>query len=519
MNCATGRSSEHSPTPDNPATLPSDDISGVVSGTAKVLVATGFGLGLNFFYTIGLARFLGPEHFGLFAIGLAVFSIVSILSTAGLDSAALRFLPALLSAGASTSVWPTVRILLLFALGGGVFLGGGLYVVRDILATAFFHDHRLAEVFLWFAVAVPLFALSSTLVAVLQAMHIVTWRLVVKYVCEPMAKAILTGMLLWAGWGLPGALIGFGVALAVTTVLAFLPIRHFWTEEQAQSGVQPYRLLGYSVPLVLALLFASLGNRSDILLLGYYVPSAQVGIYGAAFQAASILALVLQSFESIVQPFFSQRIAQADQAGLNRVYHDMLRWVGMTVLPLFLLMSLCAEPLLSLYGREYEAGAWCLIVLALAQCINSVTAPAHGLLVLSGHSRLVMWNSLIVAVVQIALNALLIPRYGMIGAAVATGLSLTGVNVARVVEAFVLLRVPPLESGMWKPLAAGFLSLLMALGLRAWFQTEHLVAVSFSFILTYAVALHAMGLHEDDRRVFVTLAGRLRMGKKLLFNV
>ena len=495
-----------------------DEVSRVVSGTALVLVATGFGLGLNFVYSIGLARWLGPDAFGLFAIGLAAFNIVSILSTAGLDNAALRFLPAMFSNGATGSLWPTVRRLLVFTFGGGMFLGGLWFWLRHILAAAFFHDPRLTDVFVWFAVAVPFFALSSTLVATLQAMQIVSWRLVVKYICEPAIKALATALLLWAGWGLQGALIGFAAALAVTTVLAFLPLRSFVNEGSAAAVVSSHQLMRYSVPLVLALLCASLGNRSDILLLGYFASPTQAGIYGAAFQTASIIALVLQSFESILQPLFSNRLARADLAGLNKLYQDMLRWVGIVSVPLFLLMSVCAKPILSLYGAEYEVGVWCLILLSFAQCVNSLTATAHSVLVLAGYSRVVMWNSAAIAVLQILLNVYWIPRYGVIGAALATSVSLIGVNLVRAFEAYLLIGLQPVERKMWKPLAAGLIAVLVVLASRTWLHIDHVAALACGFLVIYGTALQVMGLHVDDRKMLTAFMTKCNVWKRVPVN-
>jgi len=495
------------------------DASRVVGKTLLVLAATGFGLGLNYVYAIGLAQFLGPEDFGLFAIGLAVFNVLSVLSIGGLDHAALRYLSNPDADGFAASSWLKLRALLAITLGGGLLWGGGLVLLREVLAGDFFHDSRLSTVFLGFAVAVPFFALSSVLIAALQAVHIVGWRLVIKYLCEPVAKAALTVLLLWAGWGLFGALAGFAIALVLSSVLAFLPLRSCGSARQGSGGVSPRRLLQYSGPLALALVFASIGNRSDILLLGHLAPVSQVGIYSAAFQTASIIALVLQSFESILQPHFSERIARDDRAGLERAYLAMLRWVGVTVIPLGALISMFAAPLLSLYGKEYESGAWCVIVLAIAQCLNSVTSPAHGLLALAGYSRVIMWNSLIVAVIQIGLNAFLVTRYGMVGAAVATGLSLVIVNLVRVIQVNRLLGIFPIERLLWKPLTSALLAFGVVTAVRTFSVAEDLVTLAFGFIAIYGVLLCAMGQHNDDRQILASWVTKWRMLVRVPANV
>ena len=483
----------------------------ILGKTTFVLAATVLGIGLNFLFTIGLARYLGPEEFGVFAIGLAVFNVASVLSTAGADSAALRYLPALIVKGIPATFWPTVRTLLSYVLLGGLVFGVGLFACRELLAEQVFHDGKLVGVLTGFALAVPFFALSSTLIAVLQSMHIVTWRLVVKYVCEPLAKVGLAVLFLWMGWGLSGAIAGFVSALALTVVLASLPLRAHLAGPNLPSPVSSRMLFDFSTPLLLSLIFSSFGNRSDVLLLGYFAQPSTVGLYSAAFQVASVFALIVQSFESILQPLYSQHLAAADRVGLERVYRSMVRWIGTVVIPLFTVMSLCAPRLLSLYGEAYTEAVWCLTVLALAQCLNSMSAPAHGLLVLAGYSRLVMWNSLAAALLQIALNAALIPSYGILGAAVATGAGLIVVNAARLVQVRRLLNVSPVEPWLWRSGTAAAVAFAAFVVLRAEFEVANVGALLTCFVAMYGLGLFGLGLHDEDRRLLTSLLYKIRM--------
>src|SRR4029079_19377437 len=148
--------------------------------------------------------------------------------------------------------------------------------------------------------AIPLFAISTILLSTLQALQDVRWRVFVKYGCETVIKFAITVALLWMGWDVLGALIAFILALCLTVVLAAIQIyRHFLPGYPSLplEGCSA-EVLRYSMPLLGALIFASLSNRSDILVLGYWVLSESVGIYSAAFQTASIIALILGSFDS-----------------------------------------------------------------------------------------------------------------------------------------------------------------------------------------------------------------------------
>ena len=92
----------------------------VARGAIFVFVATFIGLGLNYLYGIMLARWLGADKFGLFAMGLSVFNILAVISIMGLDNAALRFIPGAMSAGRMTEVRSLVRIVIILGCFGGL---------------------------------------------------------------------------------------------------------------------------------------------------------------------------------------------------------------------------------------------------------------------------------------------------------------------------------------------------------------------------------------------------------------
>ncbi len=435
------------------------DLSRLVLGGSAALAASALGNGLSFAFTIFLARFLGPLDFGLYALGLTIFNTVALVLMFGLDTAAVKFISERLSLG---RVDEAHRVLGQFALVAGCIglaAGVGLAVVASPLATVFYAQPMLAPVLWGFALALPFAVLNGVLVSSLQACQSLGYAILVKYLWEPVGKFVLAGLLLWAGLRVGGIVTAIAITLVISTILMATALRPVTgtgiLDGLAWQPGQMRPLLDYCLPLLVATLVGVVAPRSDILILGYSVSVQEVGVYLAAFQTASVLALVLGAFDLTFAPIIGRAIAQQDRTRLESSYHSVLRLSITLAMPVFLLLVLFAEDLLRLFGPDFTGGTLALIILATGQMFNSATGSANTVLLMSGASRKVMANTLIFGVLQIVATVSLIPLCGPLGAALAAAMSLMLVNVSRVAQVWRLHRVLPWSRSLGSPLLAG----------------------------------------------------------------
>lgn len=173
----------------------------VARGGVLIFISMFFGLGLNYIYSICLARMFDAEVFGLYTLGLAAFSVLSVVSVAGLDRAILRFIPAVNDGDRITLVGPMVKYIARMSLIIGCVAGFTLLGLSSSLSTKIFGKPTLTDVLILFSFAIPLFSLSMVLLSTLQALQDNRWRSFVKYGCEPIVKFSLTVVFVWLGWG------------------------------------------------------------------------------------------------------------------------------------------------------------------------------------------------------------------------------------------------------------------------------------------------------------------------------
>lgn len=161
-----------------------------------------------------------------------------------------------------------------------------------------------------------------------------------------------------------------------------------------------------------------------------------------------------------------------------------------------------------------------MITLAWGMVLYGLIPSAESLLIMSGRPYLNLVNSTCWLALNFVLNLFLIPRYGILGAAVATSVSMNVVNVLRLLEVFAYYRFHPFTRSHTKPIIAGFAAFL-----AAWYVDGHLASGSvwaallsyLCFVSVYIVLLAIQGIEPEDRallrRVRLHLSRLLQRGK------
>jgi O-antigen/teichoic acid export membrane protein len=145
-----------------------------------------------------------------------------------------------------------------------------------------------------------------------------------------------------------------------------------------------------------------------------------------AVSIATLVAFGLQAVTMVVAPHFARLYTQNDMARLQRLVTLSARAILAVALPVVLVLVLFGEPLLRLiFGEEYSGGYTPMAILAGGQLVNAAIGSVGVLLNMTGHERETARGVAIAAAANVALNLLLIPPFGLNGAALATALSMT----------------------------------------------------------------------------------------------
>ena len=239
----------------------------------------------------------------------------------------------------------------------------------------------------------------------------------------------LTALWLWRGSLDPVELV------AAMTCSALLPlgINHIQLRRAtSRSGAgEPASVrVRAALPFMWLGMLYLLNNRTDLIMLGTLRGAHDAGIYAVAARAGELVTFFLLAANMVLAPRVARLYQEGDIALLQRLLSAATRRVFLFSAPLAVLFIVAAHPLLNyLYGAAYSDGAIALQILAGAQLVNVLAGSTGTVLNMTGHERLSMWGVGLSVVLNVVLNATLIPFYGIAGAAIATATSLVAWNI------------------------------------------------------------------------------------------
>jgi O-antigen/teichoic acid export membrane protein len=279
-------------------------------------------------------------------------------------------------------------------------------------------------------------------------------------------------------------------------------------KDQLSPVYENRELFSFSLAVSLVSFFYFISRWIGIFMLGYFATSKDVGIYGAVDRVIPLINLPLISLNSIFPPMISELYGKKDFVKIESLYKVETKWAISLGLPFFLVLSIFARPIMSIFGAGFAEGAIALIILSAAQMII-VTAGSQGqVLMMTGNQNLTLINNAFFAFTNIVLNYFLIPRYGILGAAVAGLICTATIILIEVGQVYYLFRMHPFRSDLVKPLAAGVVVSLLTLLLFR-FELINLSRVNIFllgllvvlFIGLYFLLLIIFKLSDEDKMV------------------
>ena len=181
-------------------------------------------------------------------------------------------------------------------------------------------------------------------------------------------------------------------------------------------------------------------------MLGHFVSEEDVGIYSVAAKVSSFMLIGHQIALPIVSPLFSQFYESRDHELIDTLFRTITKWVCYSGLVIFACIAIFRAELLHVFGRGFTAGSSVLLILAAGLLVAVGTGPTGALLTMMGKQKWELGNTISMAVVNFILNLVLIPKLGVIGAAIATAFSFATINGLKLVQVHMLFGLATAQS-------------------------------------------------------------------------
>lgn len=489
----------------------------IAKGGGVAFLGSIIGRGISVITMVLLARVLGAEMLGLYVLGLAILNISGLISRLGLQTGSLRFISIYHSEGDKEKIKGVVLQSLFISFMVGIVFALIIFLAADFIADNIFKNRELASVIKHFSIVIPFFSAFMVATAVPRGFKIMKYYVYTSDFFNPWLNLVLVLFFFAAGLTINGAIyakvfsIVGGLFLAIYYIFKLFP--DLFTGKISPS-FSISTLLKFSIPLLGVDFLYFLIMWTDVLMIGYFLLPSDLGVYRVAAQITLLLTLTPIAFNAIFAPLVADLYHKKKMARLDQIFKITTKWVFYLTLPAFIIVLFSSNEILILFGGEFAAGANVLVVLAFAQLVNASTGSTGFVLIMSGRERLEFLNTLLVVVSDIILNIILIPRYGIMGAAIATGLSIIFINLLRLVEVKKMLGISPYDSRYLKGIISGILSVGVLFIIKPFIGELHyiLVILSVIFLTTTITALThiALKFDKEDDVIIETLKMKLK---------
>ncbi|MGH7702453.1 MAG: polysaccharide biosynthesis C-terminal domain-containing protein, partial [Gemmatimonadales bacterium] len=378
---------------------------------------------------------------GVYFLSLTVATVATVAGRLGLDNPLLR----LTAAGASSGDWATVNAVyrtgMRLAVTASVVSSAAAWVGAGWLARVLFSKPELAAPIRVMSLAVLPMVVVALHGQLLRGVKRIFASQLVSGVVTP-AASLLAVYVLAQEFGLIGAIWGSALAAAVAALLGW---RMWVTSVQGREvqGVVFDRgaLLRSSMPLLWVASMNLIMGWASTLILGIWGTTAEVGVFNAAYRAALVTGVALTSVNSIAAPKFAALYHEADWEALGATARNTTKLLVLLVSPVLVVFMFASHWVMRLFGPEFGSGAATLSVLALGQFVSVATGSVGYLLMMCGQERRLRDAVLVGAGVNLALNLVLVPRLGVLGAAIASAVGMSALNLLAAYYVWTRLRI------------------------------------------------------------------------------
>jgi O-antigen/teichoic acid export membrane protein len=465
---------------------------------------------LGYIWLMIMTRFLSQEDFGSFTLAQSVVNVSLIFVMLGTPRSLDRFIPFYNSTGEQGKTKTLIRFILRFSLISSLFMGLVLFLGSDFLSRYVFSNPNLSRLLRIIVFSIPLLSVTMIVTYAFAGYKELRYHVYLKQLVEPALKIVFAAVVAIFGFGIIEWTWFYVAALLLTAIIGiwFLITRILGPLSDVPSvSINFQEIITYSWPISIASILMIIIGQIAYLILGIYQPAADVGIFRIYIYIAAFLKLILGSVARIYKPVISELIPKENYLEIKDTYRRISKWVlSMTILG-FLIILLYGNRLVGLlFTDAYAVYPLALSILALGTFLNAAFGPEGMTLEAFGNTKLVLINSLIMLIINAGLGFLLIPNYGIVGAAIATATALTVGGFVGFVEIYILYQMQPFTQETLKFLLIGMITGGLFYSLDRWLMADSIFVLLIMIFLMiagyFAGLLRTSSFDKTDREIF-----------------
>lgn len=372
-----------------------------------------------------MARWMGSFEYGIFVLVWVTMVIVGNLACLGFHTSIIRFIPEYRERNMLAELRGIVLTSRLFVMVASTAIAG-LGALGVWLLSPFIENYYVVP-FILGLICMPMIAMSDLLQGLARANSWALFALAPTYLVRPVLILALMVLMLLVGFA-PDARTAIFASIAATyaTTLGQLIGITARIGKKIPAGPRKLHFAQWflvSLPIFLVEGFFFLLTNADVLMVGAYMNPNDVAVYFATVKTLALVHFVYFAVKAGVAQRYAQ-FTHGEPEKLAAFARETVSWTFWPSLLMALLVLVLGEPMLSLFGPEFVAGYPLLFLLVFGVVARAAVGPCESLLTMSGNQNICAAVYAMTLALNIGLNLVLIPLFGLWGAAMATAFAM-----------------------------------------------------------------------------------------------
>ena len=474
------------------------DVGWVFAGSMVVLL-------LHFLQKPILARFLGPDGLGLFSMAMMIIGFIELIALFGIDSALVKFVAEYKEQ--KEKVYSLVSSAFFTILIVGIIVSLALFVFSNTFANVF-NMPSLSLLIKIYALAFPFSLAQGIINSYFSGLREMRYYAFISILRASLSLAFISAFLI-IGLGVEGAVFGTVFAIFVTASVAMVIIKRYVHFTLSDYKKNMKMLASFGSRLAGANMINQIYHYVDIIMIGYFLTSTDVGYYAIAVSLSRVFWLVPKAMGTVAYPTISEYWAENNIQAINKLVDKSTKYSACILIFLGMSVAFFAKDIITfLFTPEFLPAVLPLTILIIGTVISGIVKSIGVIFASTGKVNLVLIITAIGTVGNVLLNIALIPTYGIIGASVATTTSyVMGVGIV----IYLLRKIYMIKfDAYWYTKMAMLVGMSVTLFYGLGFLNHYLSAMIA--LLLYTIVVIAYLLRKEDRTYFISIAKHILHG-------
>ncbi len=484
----------------------------------------------SYAYRIIIARYFGAEVYGLFSLSIVIIGWFVAFSSLGFTEGLVKYLSFYRGKNEISKIRYLVKFSSKILFFSTLIIAIISFLFSDFISTTIFHNQDLSFFLKVFSIMIPFWIFASYYVAIIKAFEKIKQQSIIEQIIQNFAKVFCLVMLIFLGFNTNAVVFSYFFGILIMLWVAYfyckIKIPKIFLNENLNSKTKKIlsrSFISYSWPVMFFGVMSSLFYWIDSLVIGFFKSATEVGFYNVAVPIASLIAFAPELFIHLFFPLINREFSQKNLGFIKEISKQIAKWIFMINFPIFLLMIFFPGAIINvLFGPEYLIAENALRFLLVGALVSSVFIISNNLISMVGKSRVLLYDIIIVSIINIMLNILLVPKpvilgidnqFGINGAAIATMISVLIFNTLFIVQAKYYTSIIPLRKKMFKVFLASLISFLIFFFLRKLVVinlfSSILLIITF-FTVYFSLLLLFKGFDKKDIMILQAIKKKIR---------